>query len=163
MNLGTGRMTRNGLFRAYKRPLPRCQSSSCRIMGKPLRLSQMLATLQPELSLNKKTPTADLTRSLTTPNLCNRQSEITRSTIKNYSPLSTLLSTSGTTSKGTHTSRRFSATTLIFATSLPSKPSHDDKHVGPYSWPLLTTSSSQSRARLTKPMLCPGVLIIKRG
>src|SRR5579863_124596 len=132
-NLGTGWRTKNRLFEVYKKPLPRHQSSSCRITGKLLRLSQMLAILRPELSWNRKTPMADLTRSLTTPNLYNQRSEITRSMIKNYSPLSTLLSTSSTTSKGTHMSQRFSAITRIFATSLPNKPLHNDKRAGPYS------------------------------
>src|SRR5579863_6884261 len=93
-NLGTGRRTKNRLFEVYKKPLPRHQSSSCRITGKLLRLSQTLAILRPELSWNRKTPTADLTRSLTTPNLYNQRREITRSMIKNYSPLSMLLNTS---------------------------------------------------------------------
>src|SRR5579863_7588764 len=162
-NPGTGRRTKNRLFEVYKKPLPRHQSSSYRITGKPLHLLRMQATLQPVLFLNKKTLTDDLTQLLTTLSLYNRRSAIMRSTIKNYSPLSMLLNTSGTISKGIRTSRRFSAITRIFATSPPSKPLHDDKRVGPYSWPLSTTSLSQSQARLIKPMLCPGAQIIKRG
>src|SRR5579863_236052 len=162
-NLGTGRRTKNRLFEVYKKPLPRHQSSSYRITGKPLHSLRMQATLQLVLSLNKKTLTEDLTQSLTTLSLYNRRSAIMRSTIKNYLPLSTLLSTSDTTSKETHTLRRFLLITRLFDPSLPNNPLHADKHAGPYFWPLSTTSLSQSRARLTKPMLCPGVQIIKRG
>src|SRR5579863_3026353 len=67
-NLGTGQRTKNKLFEVYKKPLPRHQSSSCRITGKPLHSLRMQATLQAVRSLNKKMLTDDLTRSLTTPN-----------------------------------------------------------------------------------------------
>src|SRR5579863_5925178 len=150
-------------FLDYKTHLPHHLYYCFPITANHLRLLQMPATLLQVLFWNKKTPLDDRTLLPSFQNHFSWPNEITKSMIKNYSPLFWPLNISDTTCRVILTSHTSTPTMQTCDTLPQNKHSLDDKPAGPCFWLPSITSLSPNPAKLIKPMDCPGVQIIKRG